>query len=239
MHIEITTQPDDETCGPTSLHAVYRYYGDAISLEQTVAEVERVKTGGTIAPLLGKHALLRGYRVKMYTYNLEIFDPSWFQRGNQKGARDLLLHKLEVQKRFKKGRRFTEASEAFSDYLELGGDVFYHELSVDLLKKYFNQKVPLLTGLSATYLYHSQREREAAKGEMVYDDIHGEPCGHFVVLTGYDESRRHVVVADPHRGNPISHNNYYKVSSVRLINAILLGVLTYDGNLLIVEKKDA
>ena len=234
MKIDITTQPDDETCGPTSLHAVYRYYRDNISLEQTIKEVERVKSGGTIAPLLGVHALKRGYQVKIYTFNLEIFDPSWFQSSEY--SNEFLIGKLHSQVKVKHGKKFRESSKAFTDFLKLGGNVCHHDLSVDLLKKYFSTKTPILTGLSATYLYQSPREKAGKKNEMLYDDIKGEPCGHFVVLSGYDESKRHVVVADPHRENPISHNNYYKVSSVTLINAILLGVLTYDGNLLIIEK---
>lgn len=46
-----------------------------------------------------------------------------------------------------------------------------------------------------------------------------------------------MIVADPHRENPLSHDNYYKVSSNRLINAIMLGVLTYDANLLVIQPK--
>lgn len=235
MQINMITQPDDETCGPTSLHAVYQYYGDSISLEQVINEVEFVKTGGTIAPLLGKHALARGYDAKIYSYNLEIFDPSWFSKATTSAQ---LIDKLHAQAQAKPNRvRLQESSRAFIEFLSLGGIVTHHELSVNLLKSYFEQNIPLLTGLSATHLYQSQRETSGADKRAVYDDIKGEPCGHFVVLTGYDEMRRHVVVADPHRANPISHDNYYKVSSQRIIHAILLGVLTYDGNLLVITPR--
>ena len=30
--LEIQAQPDDLTCGPTCLHAVYRYFGDDVSI---------------------------------------------------------------------------------------------------------------------------------------------------------------------------------------------------------------
>ena len=62
LHLEISGQPDDTTCGPTCLHAVYRYYGDAIPLRQVIAEVKSLSGGGTLAVLLGNHALSRGYR---------------------------------------------------------------------------------------------------------------------------------------------------------------------------------
>ncbi len=110
-------------------------------------------------------------------------------------------------------------------------------LSSQLLKEYFKTKYSILTGLSATYLYDSAEKAFQIKTVSVYDDIRGTPCGHFVVLCGYDEKKKHVIVADPHRENPLSHDNYYKVSITRLINAIMLGVLTYDGNLLIIQPK--
>ena len=30
LHLDILPQPDDSTCGPTYLHAVYRYWGDVL-----------------------------------------------------------------------------------------------------------------------------------------------------------------------------------------------------------------
>jgi hypothetical protein len=54
----IEAQPDGTTCGPTCLHAVYRYFGDAIELAQVVREVPRLEEGGTLGGLLGVHALI-------------------------------------------------------------------------------------------------------------------------------------------------------------------------------------
>ncbi|PIQ44315.1 MAG: peptidase-C39 like family protein [Gammaproteobacteria bacterium CG11_big_fil_rev_8_21_14_0_20_46_22] len=235
MDVNIQTQPDDETCGPTSLQAVYRYYHDNISLDQVISEVQRLRNGGTLACLLGKHAMGRGYEAKLYVYNLDIFDPSWFDhRGN---AVPDIIEKLILQSRYSTAKSFLETTDAYIQYLKAGGKLFYKELSTDLLKSYFTQKKPIITGLSATYLYQTPRERQTSKGKMIYDDIRGEPCGHFVVLCGYDEKYRHIVVADPHRTNPISNNNYYKVSIKRLMNAIMLGVLTFDANLLVITPK--
>ena len=58
--LKILTQPDDSTCGPTSLHAVYQYFDDDISLDQVIAEVSFLQEGGTLAVMLGCHAL-QGY----------------------------------------------------------------------------------------------------------------------------------------------------------------------------------
>lgn len=77
--MDILPQPNDTAYGPTSLHAVYRYYGDNIPLEQVIQEVRHLKTGGTLGVYLAHHALKRGYHAIIYTYNLHIFDPTWFK----------------------------------------------------------------------------------------------------------------------------------------------------------------
>lgn len=61
LHLEILPQPDDTTCGPTCLHAVYSYFGDALDLSTVIGEVQTLEEGGTLAVLLGLHALRRGY----------------------------------------------------------------------------------------------------------------------------------------------------------------------------------
>ncbi|MFC3908650.1 C39 family peptidase [Legionella dresdenensis] len=233
IDLEINTQPDDESCGPTSLHAIYRYYGHDIPLEHLIRNVERSLSGGTLASMLGKHALQQGFRTTLYVNNLSIFDPSWFDKGI--GCPETIMRKLRAQMKYKRTKSMLQASKAYYNYVEAGGEICFRTLSVKLLKEYFSQNIPILTGLSATYLYRSPREVFTPEGVAMYDDIRGTPCGHFVVLCGYDEQNRLIVVADPHRENPLSHNNRYTVSSARLINAIMLGVLTYDANLLIIQ----
>jgi hypothetical protein len=88
-------------------------------------------------------------------------------------------------------------------------------------------------GLSATYLYACAREFGSSK--IDYDDVRGEPMGHFVVLYDYEHESKRVWVADPYNENPAFQKHHYAVGLDRLIGAIMLGVLTYDGNLLLIE----
>lgn len=232
----IQSQPDDESCGPTSLHAIYKFYGLDIPLEEVIQGIDRSLSGGTLAPMLGKHALKNGFQTRIYIYNLNIFDPTWFQHGQVDNL--FLIDKLTTQMEYKNTPEIANETLAYIEYLKLDGKICLNSLNVDLLKKYFKRGIPILTALSATYLYRSAREYFTPEGKSVYDDIRGTPCGHFVVLCGYDEKKRHVVIADPHAKNPLFHDNYYKVSINRLINSIMLGVLTYDANLLIIEPKE-
>ena len=237
LDIKIRRQPDDETCGPTCLHAIYRYYGKEISLKKVVDEVERSSSGGTFSPLLGKHALKIGFKATIYINNMTIFDPSWFTKSEV--SNEILLAKLDAQSQLKHSPKLTVVSKAFHSFLKLGGSVRFQTVDVKVLKDYFDKKIPILTGLNATYLYRTRRECYTKGGEAFFDDMMGEPTGHFVVLCGYTEKRRQVVIADPFRDNPLTpdENPHYKVSMARLINAIMLGVVSYDADLLIIEPK--
>ncbi|MBS0357666.1 MAG: C39 family peptidase [Proteobacteria bacterium] len=232
IKIEIEPQPTDVTCGPTSLHAVYKYFGDSITLKQVIEEVHYLETGGTLAVMLASHALKRGYSARIYTYNLGVFDPSWFTEKNV----DLRL-KLQQQLDAKNGHKLSAATTAYINFLEQGGEIFFKDLTPTLFKSFFEKGIPILTGLSSTYLYKCKREWSEGKYLVTYDDIKGYPAGHFVVLSGYDKSTKQVVVADPYEGNPISKSNFYSVDISRLINSIMLGIVTYDANLLIIEPK--
>ncbi len=70
------------------------------------------------------------------------------------------------------------------------------------------------------------------------DDIGGDPAGHFVVLHGYDPNTRDVQIADPLYPNPIAPTNKYIAPLSRVTSAILLGIVTYDANLLTLVPHD-
>lgn len=230
LDLPIQAQPDDVTCGPTCLHAVYRYFGDDVSLERVIEEVEQLDTGGTLAVVLGCHALRRGYRARIHTANLTLFDPTWFDSPAVQVAERLRAQ--AVAKPADAKRRF--ATRGYLDFLELGGDLRYAEMEPSLLAGPLLRDIPVLTGLSATYLYRCARET-VREGRTVYDDVAGEPTGHFVVLTGYDVLESRVWIADPLHENPGFGSARYAVPVGRVLASILLGALTYDANLLIVE----
>ncbi len=228
MELTILPQPDDTSCGPTSLHAVYRYFNLEVKLAQLIVDISSLETGGTLAVHLGIDALQRDMDATIYSYNLKMFDPTW--AGLTPPA---LINKLEQQQEFKKKKLFLQASQAYISFLRQGGRILFDQLSPELLENILQRSIPILTGLSATFLYNSMREITRGKRSH-YDDISGEPVGHFVVLTDYMAGDM-VRIADPYSGNPLCNSQYYTLPVQRLINAIHLGSMTYDANLLIVR----
>lgn len=225
--VSILAQPDDRTCGPTCLHALYGYYGDDLPLERVIAEVGDLVSGGTLAVFLACHALRRGYQARIYTYNLQVFDPTWFTGTNVD-----IADRLRQQARYKKDPKLSHATSGYLEFLQRGGVLRYTDLSRGLIRRYLKRGFPILTGLSATHLYGTAREI----GETdEFDDVRGEPAGHFVVVSDYDKQQRSVLVNDPLFDNPMAAGgHYYRVDVDHLLNAILLGVITYDANLLVI-----
>lgn len=222
-------QPDPTTCGPTCLHAIYDFYGDPIPLDEVVRDVATLPGGGTLAVWLACHALRRGYRATIYTYNLQLFDPTWF-----KGPDQDIPARLAAQRRAKRDPKLAHATRAYLEFFDLGGKLKFKSLTPDLLSRPLTRGVPVLTGLSATYLYRCARERDDE-----YDDIGGQPTGHFVVVSGYDPVSRKVQVSDPLHDNPRYGTHTYRVRVERLIAAVLLGIVTYDANLLLITPDPA
>lgn len=231
LQLDINAQPNNTTCGPTCLHAVYRYYGDELPLNQIIAEIPALPQGGTLAVLLGCHALQRGYRATIFTYNLQVFDPTWFRLDSPP-----LADRIRAQMAVKDKVRLQISSRAYLEFLRLGGDVRMEDMTGNLLRRYLKRSIPILTGLSSTYLYNEPRE---FGDRSTPDDVRGLPQGHFVVLCGYDAVERSALVADPLESNPLSPGaNRYEVDLDRLMCAIMLGIVTYDANLLIIRPKE-
>jgi hypothetical protein len=229
LPVSMLPQPDETTCGPTCLHAVYRYWDDDEPLEQVIERTKSLEIGGTFAVFLACDALRRGYRATIYTYNLTVFDPSWFGPS----APDI-EHKLRQQREVKSDYRLQQATTGYLDFLKLGGRLRHMDLSHGLIHGMLRRRLPILTGLSSTYLYRTPREYGP---DDAPDDVKGLPAGHFVVIAGYDIDRHKVLIMDPYNKNPYGRTNEYWIGIDRVIAAILLGIVTHDANLLVIHPR--
>lgn len=229
LSITMLPQPDKISCGPTCLHAIYHYYGERVALDRVIAETHSLETGGTLAVFLACHALRRGYGATIFTYNLQVFDPTWFET-----PRTDIGERLRLQMAHKTDPKLHMASRGYLEFVSLGGRLRFTDLTRRLIRSLLRRRLPILTGLSATYLYRTARDFGPCDED---DDVRGEPSGHFVVLSGYHRTERTVLVSDPHLPNPYSDTHEYAIDIDRVICAVLLGILTYDANLLIITPQ--
>jgi hypothetical protein len=229
LPVKILPQPDETTCGPTCLHAVYRYWGDEENLGTVIGRAGRLEHGGTFAVFLACDALRRGYMATIYTYNLNVFDPTWFI-GNDVDIADRLRRQREIKMDY----RLQHATTGYLEFLSLGGRLRLLDLSRSLIRGILRRRLPIITGLSSTYLYRVPREYGP---DDEPDDVRGLPSGHFVVIAGYDRERRKVLVVDPYQQNPYASSHEYWLSVDRVVGAVLLGIVTHDANLLIIHPR--
>jgi hypothetical protein len=208
---------------------VYGFHGLELPLERVIKDVRKFDEGGTYAVLLGVDALRRGFEVEVYTWNLQVFDPTWF-RLSKGDMRD----RLAARRRLKTQHKLLSAIDAYLEFMDAGGEVRFEDLTTGLIRKFLTRRIPILAGLSSTYLYQCMREHGA---KMEDDDIRGDPQGHFVVLCDYDKEHRTVLVADPMHPNPAFSGLNYVVEIDRLVNSVLLGILTHDADMLIIRPK--
>jgi len=226
LPVDILAQPDEISCGPTCLHAIYRYWGEQEALSDVIARTPSLKEGGTFAVFLACDALKKGYQATIYTYNLLVFDPTWFVRPQPDIAAC-----LQAQKEQKSDLRLHHATAGYLEFLHLGGRLRFMDLSRYLIRGILRRRLPILTGLNSTYLYRTAREFGP---DSTPDAIRGLPVGHFVVIAGYDRDQRTFLVADPYGTNPYSRKAYW-LNVDRVVAAILLGIVTHDANLLVIH----
>ena len=220
-------QPTEDSCGPTCLRAVYGYHGRKVLLAELIANVPTVPGGGTLAVLLGIDALRRGFGALLHTCNLRVLDPTWFP-----ARRERLLDRIDASLAVRRHRKERQELSALREFLELGGELRMEPLTRSVLRRHLLDGRPVITGLSATFLY---RDRRVNPETNEYDDLGGQPQGHFVVLSDYVPATKSVTVHDPYPHSPFKDPHRYLVHIDRLLNSILLGVLTFDANLLVIE----
>ena len=230
LPLTMLPQPDETTCGPTCLHAIYRYWGEDERLAEIIARARKLAEygGGTFAVFLACDALRKGYDATIYTYNLTVFDPTWFVSGVD------IADRLRRQAGHKGETRLQHATEGYLEFLSLGGRLRLTDLSRPLIRGLLRRNLPILTGLSSTYLYRTAREYGP---DDTPDDVRGLPAGHFVVIAGYNRKEQSVLVADPYGRHPYGPLQEYWVKIDRLLGAVLLGIVTHDANLLVIHPR--
>jgi hypothetical protein len=231
LPLKMLPQPDETTCGPTCLHAVYRYWGGNAPLEDVIDRTHKLKHGGTFAIFLACDALRQGYQATIYTYNLTVFDPTWFVPGVD------ISERLQRQREMKTDdAKLQHVTDGYLEFLRLGGRLRLTDLSRPLIRGLLRRNLPIITGLSSTYLYRAVREYGP---NDTPDDLRGLPSGHFVVIAGYDRTKRNLLVVDPYGLHPYGPTHEYWINIDRVLGAVLLGIVTHDANLLVIYPPQA
>jgi len=118
-----------------------------------IERTHKLEHGGTFAIFLACDALRHGYQATIYTYNLTVFDPTWFAPGVD------IAERLQRQREAKPhDARLQHVTDGYLEFLRLGGRLRLTDLTRPLLRGLLRRNLPILTGLNSTYLYRAVRE---------------------------------------------------------------------------------
>ena len=225
LKFERIPQPDNITCGPTSLRMVLNYYGHPVPHEEMMKHFTIFPHIGVLDPHICMAAMDFGFKAKTISFNYRVIHPSWTKLSRQE-----LLQKLRTY--FPKIKNYKDSVSAagYIRYLERGGTIEFHPMSRKLIVHYLEKGIPVIAALDMEYLYN---------GTVHWTEFRPEHATHFVVIYGYDADKDVFQVADPWYEVTIPNKEgTYEVPADRLMTAILLGFQVNDGDLVIVEKPE-
>jgi len=222
------------SCGHSSLLQVLAYYGTNLELKEVVkeisnCEVDELKLGASECEL-GMFAIKRGFKSTVVSLDVRRFDATWFELSSEELKKKLelrseFLHKLSPED-IKEGQGtqyLDNVTKYYSEYLEKEGKVKFLPISKELIKKYIDNKIPVIA-LVSSQLYF----KKARKYNGEFDDIKGKPTGHWIVVSGYDENN--FIITDP--ADDLEKDGNVKMEQNYLISSIN----TYGPVMLIIEK---
>lgn len=215
--MEILKQPTDDTCGATTLHAMYQHLGLDVPIDILVNTITQFPNGGTADAYLAMDALERGLKVSVYTSNIRVFDPSWIGLPQEQLADR--LHKFSEYIK-DKDEIVSQIAGLFSMFIRKGGRVNINIDDMGSLKAVLKHG-PVIAGVSYDWLMCEEREN-------------GGLTGHFIVVDSYDEESDTFTISDPWDGK---NGQHYKVRYDLMNKALLLGTLTNDGSFIRIEKR--
>src|SRR3954462_9001724 len=128
LALETLPQPDETTCGPTCPHAGYPHLGETEPLGQVIERNYRMEHGGTYAVYLACDALRKGYCATIYTYNLLVFDPTWF--GEDVDIAERLARQRDAKAN---DLRLVHATNGYLEFVRLGGVLRFVDLTAELI----------------------------------------------------------------------------------------------------------
>ena len=194
------------TCGPTSIQQILEYYGIETSLKDIMNGMFLFDRGGTSSDgAMGDYLLKQGFKVKIYTFDTKMFDPSWF-----KLSRKELLKKLQKSYNISRGYKKYNYN-GFINFLKHGGKIEFKAITLNEIKNYLKKIYPIMVGVDDSLLYGVKRSRKT----FYDDDIRGKVWGHEVVVAGFKKNKLFVV--DPFPRNTFSKKGKYFVDAEKLL----------------------
>ncbi len=174
---------------------------------------------GTWSPYIGIYAMKLGYNVEIFTYDVSLFDPTWFNLSNKSLIKKL---KIAIKKIKDKDKKF--GVRGYIDFLREGGKLTFKIPTKKILIKFLKKKIPPMAFVNSTAYYKRKRKDFKAGKRSEF----GEVGGHCIVISGYKNGK--FIVTDP---------NYFKGGIYEVPEDKLIFTWSnWGGELVVVKPSD-
>ncbi len=221
-----------QECAQASAAQIISYYGLNKSLEEIKQEVPVYidsdgRKYGTSLGHIATYFQKLGFKTKLHSSDIIIFDRSWQEINSEE-----LAKKLSERTPFIKHGIYDEATikvivDGYSQYLASGGQISLPLVDTAYILKYLQQG-PLYMVVSYNSLNNCPKYDFS--GDPIQDDIKGIPTTHAIVISGYQDGQFEIVDPD------FEFGGYRKISESQLLAAFYLAQTDMDSLFISFEK---
>jgi len=180
-------ESDSNTCGPSSLAMIYRMKGKDISVKEILGDFYQEGKGeATFAPQLARHLHSNGINTRLIVSSSKIVSPAWKDleaNAMIKNMKSWLTHHPKAE------WHLNNLHLLF--YLQEGGKLDIESYTADILRNVLDKGSKLIVCVDEGWLWGHRIERK--DGIVKINDEVGKLEGHFVVVTGYEGNKFHIL----------------------------------------------
>lgn len=197
---------------------VYAIKGKKISVQDILKDFHHDEKGDpTYPPQLTRHFLQHGLKTKVTISNSRAISPAW---GNI--SREELIENLKLWITLHQKDDWREYGLQVLFYLQEKGEIALQSYTSQTLKEMLDRGSLLILGVDEDWIWGHRFKQEGKK--RIIDDIKGNVEGHFVLITGYQDNKFHVL--DPFPTNIEGRHGTYDIDVNQLTNASLIWAST-------------
>lgn len=229
-------QSTNNNCSQTALSMLLNYYGLNKSPKDIMSEIpvtkdEKGNDWGTITQQLASWCISLGFKVKMYSFDIQILDLSWKDLDETE-----LLNKLHsilgVRDVPALGKEWSkEYVQSYIEFIKAGGSLTIKDYpTIELLEKLL-AKAPIFASVNFNVMYGYGRRKNVGLRESIEDFKEGKLTNHSIVISGYKAGEFQVY-------DPWEKPGIHKINSERIIAAITAAQIEADNLLFQIENKN-
>lgn len=198
------------SCGPVSLYNIYEHFGIKTSLHQILNDLKIDDKKATYPAQLAVDIKKHGLSTILLTSSPRLVAPNWVNHENKE-----IIEKLSKWLKKHKNDKWSGNVKHLLTYLKHNGDILITDLTTKLIDEYLDQGYLVMPCLEDSWIWGQRK----IKGKAEFDDIAGEPRGHFVVVYGKEDNE--YLVSDPYPTGLQNREGIYRIDKDKLLVATL------------------